>query len=206
VPHLMSISGGSASRTFAYANLPLVSPWGQSQGNIYFLSTVTNAASQTHTFYYTPYSELSRIVYPYGGELRWEFRDFTYTGSRTVREVQYRWLRKAIGAVETLNSFGHDDGGDATRSYHAMSFIVGSGLPGDKVWYFNTDRRLSTYQQRAAAAVVKVQKDYLWGYSGANSSGPYISQATTTLEPGTGQKQSPTSRCMSAGELKAFRI
>jgi hypothetical protein len=37
-------------------------------------------------------SELTSVIFPYGGELSWTYSSFAYTGMRSLREVSARHL------------------------------------------------------------------------------------------------------------------
>jgi len=69
----------------------------------------------SHQFQYDPSGsgELGQVTLPYGGYLRWVYRTFTYVGSRTQREVQYRYLSKTSG-VETTYPFSYNDAADGS--------------------------------------------------------------------------------------------
>ncbi|MEJ7606918.1 MAG: hypothetical protein WKF37_11770, partial [Bryobacteraceae bacterium] len=109
----------------------------------YLTDTTTNSM---HTLYYTGSGELNHIVYPYGGHLRWSYRDFTYVDGRTVREVSQRFLKKDVSAVETVHTLYRDDAGDAGRSYHDYTVLADGAS--QKVWWFSPNRRIFQYAER----------------------------------------------------------
>ena len=85
------------------------------------------------------YGDLLQVTFPYGGHIRWAYRNFTFTvngNSRAVREAATRYLQKDQTASETTYNFYRDDTGDASRSMHAWFVLQDpSGMPG-KAWMF----------------------------------------------------------------------
>jgi RHS repeat-associated protein len=165
-------------------------PWpGAEPIEAHRLISINKTGIGDYSFVYSSSGELSTVVNPLGGTVRWEYRDFTFAGNRTLREVQRRYLRADPAQAEQMHLFGHDDAGDQARSYHAWTSLANGGLPGDKVWSFNADRRLETYEERGAGAVVKNRKHFVWAYSNPGNSQPFVYQVTTTLDPGTAQQK-----------------
>ena len=85
--------------TFTYsAAMNVASPWGAGDyGTARALSSVRRAAGSAYSFTYGEAGggttgELATYTLPYGGRIRWTYRDFTFTGNRTVRELYERWL------------------------------------------------------------------------------------------------------------------
>jgi len=143
IPHLTyirNVIGYSESYDFSYlSNQTLNSPFSPpvAFGATHYLQTVTiPTVSLTHTFEYAAGAgELTKVTFPYGGSLRWAHRQFTYTGNRTFREVQYRYLRPSSGAAELAYQFIHDDSGDAGRTVHAWT-LLGDPSGAARAWFF----------------------------------------------------------------------
>jgi hypothetical protein len=125
---------GTGERYWFYYqnNQPLNSlfPPYESFGTTTLLSAMESADDREHFFYYeTGSGELTKVVLPYKGYLRWQYRSFTLAGNRTHREVQYRYLAPSAGAAELTYTFYHDDPGDQSRPLHAWTVAVdASGL------------------------------------------------------------------------------
>ena len=83
------------------------------------MQSLSNSIPHTHSFEYSGnLGELTRVIFPYGGDLRWAYRGYTYYGAQTLREVQYRYLSKSAGAPLNTYTFVRDDSGGA---YHAWA-------------------------------------------------------------------------------------
>jgi len=185
------VQGEYVAYTFNYQGpVSIGGPWpGAEPVQAYRLVSINSPAIGDYSFVYSSSGELSTVVYPLGGTLRWEYRDFTFAGNRTVREVQRRYMRANAAQPEQMHVFSHGDAGDTARSYHAYTVVAINGLPGDKVWWFNPDRRLSGYEERGAAYSLKTKKQFLWSYSNPGNSQPYISEVTTTIDYGSAQQK-----------------
>lgn len=155
VPHLTGITNyinTSEGYSFGYsAPQTLYSPmWPYaSYGTAQMLQNVTmSGISLVTSFEYGNGGELSRVVFPYGGDLRWQYRDFTYTGSRTYREVQYRQLTKQSGAATTTYTITRNDAADVNYSVHSEATLADPGGVGQRKWFFRTNtafgRRVGT--------------------------------------------------------------
>ena len=149
------------------------------------LSSVTREGGSNGFEYYGTTGELQRVTLPYGGKLRWVYRDFTFSGNRTVREVLSRYLQQNAGGGETVHNVWHDDGTDAGLSYHSVSEIYST--VGQRVWYFNADHRLITFLERNAAGVRRRMTEYVWTWvNPATQTNPYVATTKTTLYGKTG--------------------
>ncbi|HEY3416854.1 MAG TPA: hypothetical protein VGM23_08225, partial [Armatimonadota bacterium] len=151
VPHLTSIQsriGSGETYTFVYAvNQPLYSPWGQAFGTTTLLGSVSNAVPRTNSFEYSlGTGELTRAVLPYGGDLRWTYRNFTYAGNRTLREVQYRYLTKSAGETPVLYPFTHDDVAGSLHAWTTLNDPDGT----QKAWWFGANGEQTAFEDRAA--------------------------------------------------------
>jgi hypothetical protein len=145
VPHLSTINSSYPAENYSFGystNANLLSPFSGPQfGSAQMLQTVTNTNSQmTTTFSYgvNNSGELSQATFPYGGHLRWAYTNMIYTGSRTQREVQNRYLAMSSGAGELTYPIAHDPT-DSGRSFHNWTLVDDAGGQGEKVWLFQTD-------------------------------------------------------------------
>ncbi|MGO9095977.1 MAG: hypothetical protein ACLQGV_12210, partial [Bryobacteraceae bacterium] len=151
-PHLTAISSGigtAENYSFTYASQNLYSPFATSYfGATSLLSQVTVTGLGIGTsMVYNPVSgnnvsqpatsgELTQVILPNLGWLRWVYRTFTYPGSHSLREVQYRYLAKSATSGETTYTFAHDD--SATSPVHAWT-TLGDPTGSGKYWSFFTD-------------------------------------------------------------------
>jgi RHS repeat-associated protein len=151
-----------------------------------------------HTFEYLANSqELSRVIQPYGGHLRWEYETFTYGGNRSLREVRRRYLAKASGATETLYTLAYDPAA-GSGSVHGFATLDDPSGVGQKKWFFSTAGSAwqlglqTALEVRAAAGQSVLQRqDYTWAQNAAGQ--PYMASQMTTHDPGAAyQKQSKT--------------
>jgi hypothetical protein len=77
-----------------------------------------NGLNLTHQFETNGSGELTKVTFPYGGYLRWDYANQTYIGGRVQREVGTRYLSKdGTAGAERAYVFSHD-GGDAERACH----------------------------------------------------------------------------------------
>jgi hypothetical protein len=122
--HLTNITNsvGTGERfTFTQlASQPLYSPFSPQQyfGTVSLLQQVTvDGLGLRHAFEYVANNsgELSKVILPYNGELRWTHRDFTYLGGIMLREVNQRHLVPSAGAAQTTYTLYHDDTNDAAH-------------------------------------------------------------------------------------------
>jgi hypothetical protein len=210
IPHLTAIdaTGVVPERyTFAYlGSQTLYSPFSPQTafGATTLLQTVTMGTSRHHQFEYgtSGAGEMSRVIFPYGGDLRWAYRDFTFLGNRTLREVQCRYLTKASGAATQTYTIYRDDGGDANRTVHSYAHLYDPGGTGSRMWYFMSD--LGTWEMALAlvyeereqpSQTVKHRRNY--NYVRDPNGNPYVSSVLTTLDPGTAyEKQSKTEQTL----------
>lgn len=210
-PHLISITNQISTGetySFAYAqNQSISSPFGAGPPaiTVALLQTVTNSVvSMSHNFEYSGgAAELSRVVLPYGATLRWAYRNFTFSGPKTIREVQYRYLAKSAGFAETQYAISRN-ANDSNLGWHSSGALT-DATGAIKNWTFNVsptswlDGMLLSYnQQQPGGAVTLRSQDFIWGQTPA-SFNPYITSAITTLDPGAAyQKQSKTEQALDA--------
>jgi RHS repeat-associated protein len=208
IPHLTRIQfymGLSTYYDFAYlANQNLYSPFSPpvSFDTAHFLSSVTvQTENLTHSFTYDTggAGELTKVTFPYGGWLRWDYQDATYAGTRLQREVQYRYLAKSSGASETTYTFTAGTLGSTVRPY---TLLDDPGGGSQKAWYFTTSGSAwqigleSAYEERPGAGQTsKRKKEFTWTQDTIGS--PYIAAVLSTLDEGQSyQKQSKTEQTL----------
>ncbi len=156
-------------------------------------SNLYGTTGLTHHFTYNGSGELTAITLPYGATLRWDYRSFTYAGSRTMREVQYRYLTKAPGATETTYTFYHDDTGSSL--VHSWGAVQDPSGPG-RAWYFFTDgtgplganQRYEARPTIWAAPILQRVFTYAPDASGRN----YVNSVTKIIEPSGANLQART--------------
>ncbi|MBI4910107.1 MAG: hypothetical protein HY820_41200 [Acidobacteria bacterium] len=208
IPHLTGITNSintAENYTFAYSTAAgLWSPFsgGSQFGTAQMLQTVTQTGtSLSHTFEYggNAAGELTKVIMPYGGELRWTHTEFAFSGARTVREVTSRQLVMSSGATPLTYGISHP-GGDSSYSTRSQAVLSDASGIGDRVWNFftttgTTNGLVSSYQQRHTGAVVKRQQDYTWSADPAGR--PYIGAVLSTVDPGQSYvKQSKTEQTL----------
>jgi hypothetical protein len=133
IPHLIQINNmvGMAAETYTLTylqNQALSSPFSPpvAFGTTVFLQSVKiTTLNVGHQFLYdsSGSGELSQATLPNGGHLRWVYAPFTYSASRTQREVQTRYLAKnSSGGTETAYTFTRN-AGDTTLTIHSSLTI-----------------------------------------------------------------------------------
>jgi len=145
-PHLTGITnilGTGENYTFNYTTLALDDPFGDtaSYGTVKLLSSVVvNTLNTQHSFEYGTNSagELTKVIFPQGGELRWSYRDFTYQSSKKQREMASRSLVLTSGATALNYTLTRDDAGDAGRSIHRYTRVLDPSGVGEKKFWFET--------------------------------------------------------------------
>ena len=100
---------------------------------------MTDNTGKYTSFEYDTSSELTRVVFPYAGALRWAYRDFTFSGNKTIREVQNRFLTKAAGATEVTYALVRDDPADAATLTHGYKCLTDPRGIGQKCWFFDNN-------------------------------------------------------------------
>ena len=114
--------------------------------------------------------------------------DFTYTGTITFREIQWRQLKTtSTGAVFSGHWFQHDYAGDASRSCHSWGRVDDtSGSNSGKIWYFLATAGgnlglVNQYKQYQVSPYSELLiRNYTWATSASGN--PYIDSVTTTQD------------------------
>ena len=185
--------GSGENYNLYYYTIPsLNSPFGnpESYGSTLQLAQVVQSGTGlTHSFNYAASgSELTQIVFPLAGYFRYVYGSFTYAGTRTVREVQQRYLQKDPGANETVTQFIHVPG-DETRLNRWKTGILDADGIGQKTYWFDYDPASEwagyvTTLREFSSSVLKRQQDFTWTRNTATSN-PYVKSVTHTLDPDT---------------------
>ncbi|MEZ5355296.1 MAG: hypothetical protein R2762_21895 [Bryobacteraceae bacterium] len=196
LPHLTGISSeltDGENYTFTYGAVTLKDPFtATSYGSARMLTDITkNGVNLKHTFAYgsNGAGELTRVTYPYLGYIDWAYRNFTYTGSRMLREVNQRWFVKVPGAAADLFQFSYDDSGDAGRSIHLWTKLTMTAATAERKWTFETNTA-SAYVGLATQLDVGAngasnplnRSQYTWAVDPAGR--PYVGTELTTVDPG----------------------
>lgn len=218
IPHLNRVwdyVGTGANYTFGYFdNQNLYSPFSPpvAYGTTDLLQGVTIVGLGIgHTFEYdaSGSGELTRVVLPYGGHLRWEYAPMTYLGNRTLREVQTRHLAKSSGATETSYGFYHA-GDDGNRTVHSWTTMGDQSGP-EKAWWFQTEGPawqigLETGSEERMWGTAVQHRDLTWTQDAAGN--PYVASVLTTLDPNTAYaKQKKTEQVLDGyGNVTQTRI
>jgi hypothetical protein len=104
-----------------------------------FLSSVANAIPLTTSFSYdsSGSGELHQVTFPYGGHIRWAYGPFTYSGTRTQREVNGgRFLSMSAGAAELTYGISFDP--TASSTFHSWGQVDDPDGQSEKTWSFDT--------------------------------------------------------------------
>jgi hypothetical protein len=127
----------SQTISFGYNTPTLTSPWSTSYGTTRTLAWVKDNFTNLQTnFTHNSNAELTQVAFPYGGTFDYQYRDFTFTGNRTVREVSSRLVRPDAGAAQVTYAFARDDAGDASRSSHLWTQVDDATGGGRRKWTF----------------------------------------------------------------------
>jgi YD repeat-containing protein len=202
IPHLIGIANwiqtGEAF-TFTYAvNQPLSSPFSSTAyANTTLLQSVLSTSTNIkHSFEFAGgFGELSRVILPYGGYIRWAYQPFTFAnGTITIREVQNRYLSKD-GSTETTYTLSRD-AIDYSRNWHGAGYITDpTGAVKSYIFSFDPSQwwnglMTSFYQAGSAGQAPLRQLSFTWVQDPVSN--PYIGSSSTTLDPNTSYQQITT--------------
>jgi hypothetical protein len=193
---ISSITGPDLGVSFSYQHSQaLKSPFTGAQqfGTVSLLTGVTNTIvnlTQTFTYGANQSAELVKATTPLGGEVEWDFANFTYTTQNlALREVSARRLRTAPGAAQWTYTLGYDSG-DGARQHHWQRWVIDAGADSKRHWYFHTDAA-SPYFGMAEAQVEYVNSTWVakWAanylYTLTASGQPYINGVWTRKDAGS---------------------
>jgi YD repeat-containing protein len=189
-PHLTGITSAVADNgghAFTYlSGQPLTSPLPPNQS--FDTTTLLQSVSvldQVESFQYgTGSGEMTRMVAPLGGDLRWTYRTYTYGNGVSYREVQTRQMTPTSGASQ----FTWNVNFDSNPTLHASTSIADLGAGTSKVWTLGASAGplvglVSAYEEHGTTGTTLLHKDYTWTTDGAGNA--YLGSALTTLDPGT---------------------
>jgi len=214
IPHLTQINNvlgnGSENYTLGYfENATLASPFSApvSFGTTTMLQSiaVTNLGLSTSFTYDTTTNsgELTSMTTPYGGKIRWAYVPFTYSGTRTLREVGNRYLTTTSGGTETAAYVFTRPTGDSSLSLHSGLTIDDPSGIGEKAWTFATTGTaallgtVTQYQDRPSSAQASSplqSKTFTWVQDSLGN--PYIGTVLTALNPTGANMQSKTTQTL----------
>lgn len=206
IPHLTSygnvIATAEAGSSFTYAAGPQEPPFGSDPefagATTTFLTQASIGAGGPWQFTYDSAGagELNNVIFPFGGEIAWNYGTFTYIGGRSLREVSARYLAPdSAHATNPMWNYGisRPDAQNSVALHSAMTLTDASGI-GAKTWNFTTTGSpwqiglVSEFVQSASAGGPVLQDDvYTWSQDPAGR--PYISARSTTTGQGTSNLQ-----------------
>jgi RHS repeat-associated protein len=210
LPHLQSFTntiGTSESHGFTYSTVSQEPPFGTDPGysglTVTLLTDMTTAIIPNYQFGYDSAGagELMSVIFPYGGELTWNYSSFEYAGIRSLREITGRALA-ADSAHANVWTYGisRPDAANSVALHTAMTLVDASGI-GAKTWNFFVPGGstpawegglVSQFVQSASSGGTVLQTDtYTWSQDPASR--PYISAKTTVISPGASNQQSSLS-------------
>ncbi|WP_162180005.1 RHS repeat-associated core domain-containing protein [Bryobacter aggregatus] len=206
IPHLTgianTISTGEAY-TFTYsASATLYEPFGSTaKGSFVKLASLTqNGVNLAHSFESNSSGELTKVIYPYGGELRWNYGTQNFASSMRIRVVTSRDFLKVSGATPVNYPFTHP-GGDSSLKMHSQTTLSDPGGVGKRIWSFATSNDFkiglqTVYEEQdnsGGSWLTKSKSESTWAQSA--SSNTYVSESLSTTDQGqTYQKQSKTTQ------------
>jgi hypothetical protein len=189
-PHLTSISssvGDNGAHTLTYlSSQPLTSPLPPNQ--TFDTTTLLQSVStfdQVESFEYgTGYGEMTRMVGPFGGDLRWQYRTYTYGSGASYREVQSRQMTPSSGASQFTWNVNFDN----NPTLHASTSIADVGAGTTKAWTLGGTAGplgglVTAYEERGTSGTALLHKDYTWTQDASGNA--YLASVLTTLDPGT---------------------
>ncbi len=215
VPHVTSVTsyiGTPESHTFTYSTSALGPPFGADSRYAGATATWLGSVSvpiTTNTYGFTYDSagagELQQVTFPYGGHLRWHYRTFQYANSRSMREIDTRYLAgDSAGATEWTYAITNDESLNPNPTVHAnMTLADASGI-GAKTWNFYTTNSgvaawavglLSSFVQQNAVGGTVLQRDS-FGWTNDPINEPYISVKLSTLDEATANVQAKSTQTL----------
>lgn len=187
--HLTAITGAintGENYHFYLTGQALSEPFNnQPLGNTVTLQQVEIDANNTHhDFTYNASGELTKVVLPYQGYLRYDYTTTTYPNGLSYREVIRRYLSKD-GTSETQYPLSHEV--SPTGPIHQFTQLDDPGGVGEKYWAFAPSGAsaglVTQYEGRELPGPVpKIRNDYTWVQDAVGNN--YIGSATTTADPG----------------------
>ena len=138
---------------------------------------------------------MTSVIFPYGGELSWNYTSFTYNGGRTLREVGTRYLAADSQHATTWTyPITRPDAPNSVIVHSAMTLADASGI-GAKTWNFTNSGSawqlglVSQFVQSASVGGTVLKSDtYTWSQDPAGN--PYISAKSSASDPGSSNAES----------------
>ena len=196
IPHATNINSVYAGQahTFTYTAGTLVDPFtGGSYGTqkqLTALSVASTPAGSAYTFAYNPSGELTNVVFPKGGELRYNYTTTTLANSITMRELADRRLVKQAGATEVVYNLVRDAADSSQVMHSSLSLTDPSGV-GRKRWLFSTANDYTRgfltqyFEHPTATGNTNILRQHTYSYTQDSNQMPYVQSVTTDLDPGT---------------------
>jgi hypothetical protein len=133
----------------------------------------STAPNYTYHFFYDSAEEMTQVVFPTGGDMRWDYVGYTYSDVRTIREVSNRYLATgASGAgygaeVVYPITHGSDTSNQNAIPLHTTTVLDDPSGSGEKVWTFipfSTSNPaqaglVSVFDQRSGPSGVSLKQD-----------------------------------------------
>ncbi len=201
IPHLTGITNTIATGeaySFNYSgSQALVEPFGGGQqfGTAVWMNSLTQSGvNLTTSFVYNSAGEMTKLTFPLGGEMMWNYTNQSFAGGRQIREVLSRDLRKAPGAPTVNYAFTHPSG-DSSLKYHSETTLADPSNVGQRRWAFFTatdfKQGLASKYEELDNWVVKSRSENTWAQT--TKSIPYIASVLNTIDVGLStQKVSKT--------------
>jgi RHS repeat-associated protein len=145
VPHLTGITNNistSEGYSFAYSgSVALTSPWGTAFGNTTELTGITISGvglGYTLSYESTGSGALNKVVFPYGGYIRWNYADGLYSASRKQREISQRYTSADGTLAHETAAYQFTPVLDSTSTMRQYVYLADATGLSRKVWSFNT--------------------------------------------------------------------
>ena len=195
-PHLVSVANAIGSKDsfgLSYAGpVTLAAPFGNAAAGAFgsaatLSSVLNNAVNLTTAFDYDAGNtgELTKVTFPYGGTLRWQYGDAAYTDT-TLREVQGRYLQWDASIPERGFTLTGTMGGSASTP--ANRSVVDTHANAFKQWQFLQNPGVTlgyvgAFSEGAAATQTALRTtNYTWAQDPGGN--PYIGRLQVVEDPG----------------------
>ena len=153
-------------------------------------------------------AEMSRMVTPLGGDLRWTYKTFQYSGSNlSMREVDTRQMTQVSGGAQSSWTLNLDS---SATTQHTWATITDNGAGSSKKWHFLTGAAPigglpSAYEEIDSQGATLLRKDFSW--TQPQGGRVYQSSLLQTLSPGANQAQSKTEQTLDSwGNITETRL
>jgi hypothetical protein len=208
VPHLTAIvpQYGSNAEHYAFgysADAALIEPFNNSTqfGTAKRLtSLVQGQSTRTQSFEYSNAGEMTKTIFPYGGELRWSYITQSFTGGKQMREVGARSLVMNSGG--TVHNYNFTHSSPASLKMHADTTVVDASGIGRRVWQFSTaadfkqglETRYDEDDYSGGTWKTLARRENTWAQQGTSQQ-RFVSEVLSTMDVGlASQKQTKTTQ------------